>query len=144
MKLQTHFFREYFLVATLSLYLWLSVWVDIYIIKSIRRASPKVKNSVICPKFQMGSKIRFSQWKQISPNSLIISWKLRKWNISFIMLRLKCGQPCVNSLSYLQQWNLNLDISFPNSSIDLKLGVLNLGLTLYFQVFPNLQKNWKL
>ena len=31
-------------------------------------------------------------------------------------------------------------MTLPNSSIDLKLGVLNLGLRLYFQVFSNSQR----
>ena len=77
----------------------------------------------------------FPNWKHIFDNSLINFWNLRKWNISFIMLSLKCGQPCVNPPSYFQQWNLNCVITFPNSSIDSKLRLWNLGLRQCFQVF---------
>ena len=49
----------------------------------------------------------------------------------------------VNSL-YFQQWNSNWEIDFLNSSIDSKLGFLNVGLRLYFELFLNLQKYWKL
>ena len=86
------------------------------------------------------------RWVQnsIFPNWLINSWNLRKWNISLIMLSSKRGQPCVNSQSYFQQWNLNQGITFPNSSTYSKLGLWNLGLRLYFQVFPNSQTDRKL
>ena len=43
-----------------------------------------------------------SRAKHIFPISLINSWNLRKWNISFIMLSLKYDNLCVNSPSYLQ------------------------------------------
>ena len=52
------------------LYLWLPLWVDIYFIdirrsrgKSISRAFPKVKSSVVRAKFPVCSKFHFSQWK---------------------------------------------------------------------------------
>ena len=54
--------------------------------------------------------VRIFQWVQnysfpkencIFPNSLINSWNLRKWNISFIMLSLKCGWRCVNSPHFI-------------------------------------------
>ena len=84
----------------------------------------------------MSSKFHFfSQLKIYFSQLLIHFWYLRKWNISFIILSLKCGQPCVNSPSYFQQWNLNLEITFSNSSIDSKLGLWNLGLRL--AVFPS-------
>ena len=52
------------------------------ILKSIHRS-----------KIPIGSKFYFSQWKNIFSNSLISSWNLSKWNTSFIMFSLKCGQP---------------------------------------------------
>ena len=45
----------------------------------------------------------------------------------------------VNSLNF-QQWNSNWDIAFFNSSLNSKLGFVNVGLRL----FPNSQKDWKL
>ena len=45
---------------------------------------------------------------------------------------------------YYQQWNSNWDIAFFNSSLDLKLGFLNVGFRLYFKFFPYSQKDWKL
>ena len=59
------------------------------------------------------------------------------------MLSLEFCQPCVNSSSYFQQWNLNYDIN-PISSTESKLGLLNLGLRFYFQVSPNSLRDWKL
>ena len=86
----------------------------------------------------------FPNGKQILPNSLINSWNLKKWNNSFIMSSLNCGQPCLNFPSYFQQWNLNKNIAFHNSFTDSRLGILNLGPRLYLQVFPNSQGDWKL
>ena len=112
---------------------------------SISRAFPKVRNSGICPKFLMGSKFYFFPiGKHIFPNSLKNFGNLRKWNILFIMFGLKCGQPCVNSPPYFQQWNLNQEITFPNSSTDSKSGLRNLGFRLHFQVFPHSQRDHKL
>ena len=98
------------------------------------RAFPKVKNSVVGTKFQMSSKFHFPYGKHISPNSLINHWNLRKWNISFIILSLKCDTSCVNSSFSFQQWNLNLGINFPNSYIDWKLEDLNFGIRLHFPI----------
>ena len=50
----------------------------------------------------------------------------------------------INSF-HLQQWNSNSDIAFSNSSLDSKLGFLNVGLRLNILLtFPNSQKYWKL
>ena len=142
------FLRSTFFSCNTFLYLWLSVWVDICIInfgnEGVRELAGPFQRSKPCgiSKISNGFKFHFSQWKTyILPNSLINSCNLRKWNMS-IMLRLKCDQPCVTSPTYFQQWNLNQDITFPNSSIDLKLGILTIG--LYFDVFPNSQRDWKL
>ena len=64
----------------------------------------------------------FPNRKHFLLNLLKSSWNLRKWNIWFIMLSLKCDQPCVNFPTYFQQWNLNWDTPFHNSSIDTKIG----------------------
>ena len=40
--------------------------------------------------------------------------------------------------TYFQQCNLNLDITFPNLSIDTKLQFLSAGLRLYFQIYKDI------
>ena len=47
----------------------------------------------------------------------------------------------VDSLSYFQQGNSNWDIVSLSSSLDSKLGFLNIGLRLYLKIFPNSQKD---
>ena len=53
-------------------------------------------------------------------------------------------QRLVNFPSYFQWRNLNEDIVFPNSSINSISWISNVGYRLYFEGFPNSQKNWKL
>ena len=48
----------------------------------------------------------------------------------------------VNYLSYFQQWNLDSDITFPNSFIDSKSEFFEFDIWPYFQVFPNSQRNF--
>ena len=47
----------------------------------------------------------------------------------------------VNFSPYFQQWGLNQDLTFPNLSVDSKLGFLKVSLRLNFQVFPNSQRD---
>ena len=48
----------------------------------------------------------------------------------------------MNFLSYFQQWSLNKDITFPNSPIKSKSGIIGLAVLgyVYFQVSPD---SWK-
>ena len=47
----------------------------------------------------------------------------------------------VNSFCF-EQWNSNWDVAYFNSSLDSKFW--NVDLRLYFGLFPNSQKDWKL
>ena len=79
----------------------------------------------------------------IFPNSfsLISDQNSKKLNkILFIKLSLNCDKP-INSL-YFQQWNWNFYIALLNPSLE--LGFLNVDFRLYFKLFPNSQKYWKL
>ena len=77
----------------------------------------------------MASKFHISQWKT--------SQLLEKF------FKLEEIEYYVNSRSYFQQWNLNWDTTFSNSSLDSKLGFLSVGLVLHFQAFPNSPRDWK-
>ena len=46
----------------------------------------------------------------------------------------------INYLSYFQQWNLDKDIIFPNSSIDSKLGFFNVALAGLLNFFQFMKK----
>ena len=84
----------------------------------------------------MGSKLYFSQLK--SYFSQFIDKLLKFEEMEYLINNVKveiwpalCKFPILFSTV-----KLNLDITFPNSSIDSKLGLWNLGFRLYFQVFP--------
>ena len=133
------------------LWLCLPVWLDILIIKiwrsrdkCIDRAFPKVKNSLVCAKFPMSSKFHFSQWKTyftkfidnflkfVETEYLNHYFKFKMWpalckfSILFSTVKLRLGR-----------------INFLSSSIG-ALGLLNLGIRLYFQVFDNSHRDLKL
>ena len=140
----TYLKRTFFNCDTFSSYLFEVIFALLTFGDRGVRAGPIQRSKILwyAQNFAWVQNFIFPNGKHILPNSLINSWNSRKWNISFIMLRLKYGQPCVKSTSYFPRWNLNLDIIFTNSSIHLK--VLNLGLRLYFQVFLKSQRYWKL
>ena len=48
----------------------------------------------------------------------------------------------VTYLSYFKQWNLNQDITFPNSFIESRFEFLSVGPRLCFQVFSNSQRHF--
>ena len=64
---------------------------------------------------------------------------LRHKRVKFEMWPALCKLP---ALFPAANFTLGL-LTFPNSSIDSKLRLLNFGLRLYFQVFPNLQRCWE-
>ena len=80
---------------------------------------------------------------------ILFSWtNSRKLITSFMMFIYFEVCPAlfdVNYQPYFQQWNSNWEIAFLNSPLDrFELGFLNVGLGLYFELFPNSQKDWKL
>ena len=112
------FLKSNFLIGTFFLYLWLSVWVDIYIIniwrqrgKSVSRAFPKIKNLVVCAKFPLGSKFHFFKWRTYFTQFIDKFFKFEDMEISLIILGLKYGHRCVNFL-----------FSIIFSAVKLKLG----------------------
>ena len=111
------------------------------------KAFLKAKYSVLCKEFQRSLKFHFSQWK-IHLSQLIFIDKYLKFKeieyfIRHINFKMWLSLFYANFL-YYQQWNSNWDIAFFNSSLDLKLGFLNVGFRLYFKFFPYSQKDWKL
>ena len=54
----------------------------------------------------------------------MISWNLRKWNISFIRLSLKCVQPCVNSHFFFSTVKLELGDTFSKFISRFKVGLM--------------------
>ena len=111
---------------------------------SISRAFSKVKNHMAYTKFPMSSKFHFSLLKIYFSQFVDKFLKFEKMECLIHHVSLKCGQPYINSQPYFQQWELDWDISFSTSSIDSKLGFWNLCYRLYFQGFPNSQRDRKL
>ena len=60
--------------------------------------------------------------KYVLPNSLINFWNLTKWNILFIMISLKCGQPCVNFPTLFSTVKLKLGHHFSQFIYRFKTG----------------------
>ena len=84
----------------------------------------------------------FPNGKQIFPNSLTNFWDLKKWNISFIMLSLKCWHP--KFPIFFSIVKLKLGHKFSQSIYRFKIvWLLNLSLSLYFQVLLNSPRSWK-
>ena len=82
--------------------------------------------------------------RNISPNGFEIPYfPMENIPITWKIFQTWRNRYYVNSRSYFQQWNLNWDTTFSNSSLDSKLGFLSVGLVLHFQVFPNSQRDWK-
>ena len=79
----------------------LSVWVDICIINILRQrvkvlvAGLFLNSNMLwyAQNYQWAQNSIFPNGKHTFSHSLINSWNLSKWNISLIMLSLKCGQP---------------------------------------------------
>ena len=100
-------------------------------------------------KFLMDSKFHFFQWKINFSQFIFFDEYLKikeiEYFIHYIMFEMwKIWKALfyVNSI-YFKQWNATWDVIF-NSSLDLKLGFVNVGLRLYFKLFPSSQKYWKL
>ena len=93
----------------------------------------KVKNPVVCAKFPTGSKFHFSQRKIYFTEFIdkFLKFEEMKYTIHHVKSEI---------LPALR----NFAILCSNSSIDSKLLLLNLGLRLHFQVFPNFQRDQKL
>ena len=89
-------------------------------------------------------------WNSIwdsSLSSLFIMKSLLKFEavdylIHYVKFEMWTALLYVNYLSYFQQWNLDSDITFPNSFIDSKSEFFEFDIWLYFQVFPNSQRNF--
>ena len=60
-------------------------------------------NLVVCAKFPVGSKFHFSKWKTYFTQFIDKLLKFEEMEYLIIILRLKCGQPCVNFPSYFQR-----------------------------------------
>ena len=116
----------------------------------VQLAGPFLRLNILCyaHNYQWVQNSIFpSNGKFIFPNAFSLINTQNSRNIEYFIHYVKFEMwPAlfyVNSL-YFQQWNSNWEIDFLNSSIDSKLGFLNVGLRLYFELFLNLQKYWKL
>ena len=112
------------------------------------RAFPKAKHFVVCAEFLLCSKLHFAQWKIFFAQFIFIDKCLKFKAIQYLSL---CWVWNVTSLiSYelplFSTVELKLGHSFSQCILRFKIRIFNVGLKLYFQVFPNSQKhrNWML
>ena len=103
------------------------------------RAFPVAKYSVVWTEFLMDSKFNFYRQKIIFPNSfsLIYTKKFKEIEcfVHYIKFEMWSDLFYVNFF-YFQRWNSNWGIALFNSTLGSKLRFLNVGLRLYFKLFP--------